>query len=292
MITVVIPSFYSSHLVKERIKEIDNNVPIIVVENSRDFNFKSKIEKEFKNVNVLIPKENLGFGGAYNFAMNNSKTEFVFLIQPDLLLIDNCINKLIEFTKEFKDFTVLTPYDKNDKSWKNYEIYNDDKKEINNKKYNLKEVDYVDLSWLINKSSFSKEDFWDEKIFHYFEAADFAKRLRDKNKKIVVVMEINTYHIGASSHDKRLEFYSKLHRNWHYNWSRFYFNKKHYGPLYAYKKGLVLLIKLIFKFIKNIILFKKEEAQSIFAELHGLLASMINKSSYYRPYKNINLSDL
>ena len=42
MITVVIPSFYSSHLVEERIKEIGNNVPVIIVENSRDFNLKKK----------------------------------------------------------------------------------------------------------------------------------------------------------------------------------------------------------------------------------------------------------
>ena len=69
-------------------------------------------------------------------------------------------------------------------------------------------------------------------------------------------MEINTYHIGAASHDKKLEFYSKLHRNWHYNWSRFYFNKKHFGYFYAYKKGLALLFKLILKFIKiNLNLF-------------------------------------
>ena len=291
MITVVIPSFYSSHLVEERIKEIGNNVPVIIVENSRDFNLKKKIENEFGNVKVLIPEENLGFGGAYNFGMHNSKTEFVFLIQPDILLLDNCIGNLLELVKEFKDFSVLTPYDKNDKSWKNYEVYNNSKKEIKKNRYTLKEVDYVDLSWLINKKNFSREDFWDEKIFHYFEAADFAKRLRDKKKKIFVVMEINTYHIGAASHDKRLEFFSKLHRNWHYNWSRFYFNRKHFGYLHAYKKGLTLFIKLFLKLTISLILFKKDEVKLKFAELYGLSASMANARSYYRPYKNINLDN-
>jgi len=291
MITVVIPSFYSNHLVEKRVKEIGNKIPIIVVENSRDLNLKKKIEKEFNNVKVLIPDENLGFGGAYNFGIKNSKTEFVFLIQPDILLINDCIDKLIEFIKEFKDFSVLTPYDKNDKLWKNYEIYDNNKKEVKNNKYTLKEVDYVDLSWLINKKNFSTEDFWDEKIFHYFEAADFAKRLRDKKKKIFVVMEINTYHIGAASHDKRLEFFSKLHRNWHYNWSRFYFNRKHYGYLHAYKKGLALFIKLFLKLFISLILFKKDEVKLKFAELHGLSASMVNARSYYRPYKNINLDN-
>ena len=42
MLTVVIPSFYSSKLVEERIKEIEKDVPIIIIENSRDIDFLNK----------------------------------------------------------------------------------------------------------------------------------------------------------------------------------------------------------------------------------------------------------
>ena len=48
----------------------------------------------------------------------------VFLSQPDVKLIDNCISKLIECTKTFKDFCILTPYDKNNQIFNNYETYN------------------------------------------------------------------------------------------------------------------------------------------------------------------------
>ncbi len=292
MLTVVIPSFHSSKLIEERILEIDKEVPIIIIENSRDLEFKKKIESKFKNVRIIIPNENLGFGTAFNIGIKESKTKMVFLSQPDVKLIDNCINKLIECVKDFKDFSILTPYDKNDTIFTNYEIYNKYQEAKNSSQFALKEVDFVDLTWLINKDNFDIEDLWDEKIFLYFEAQDFSKRLKDRNKKIFISKAINTYHIGSASHDKRLEFYSKLNRNWHYNWSRFYFNKKHYGSFYAYKKGSILLIKLLFKFFKSILLFKKKSIQLIFAELHGLFAAMINKSSYYRPYKDISLRDL
>ena len=287
MLTVVIPSFYSSKLIVERIEEIGKKIPIIIIENSRDFDFKNKIENKFENVKVIIPKENLGFGKAVNIGINESNTKMVFLTQPDVKLVDNCIEKLVECVKKFQDFSVLTPLDTNNELFTNYEVYKkyEDIKDQN--KFLLKEVDYVDLTWLINKDNFDENDLWDENIFLYFEAQDFAKRLKDKNKKIFISKAINTYHIGSASHDIKLDFYSKLNRNWHYNWSRFYFNKKHHGLYYAYKKGLGLLIKIIFRLVKSVLFLRINEVKLIFPEIHGLLASMINRSSYYRPYKNI-----
>jgi GT2 family glycosyltransferase len=291
MLTVVIPSFYSSKLIEERILEINKEIPIIIIENSKDLEFKKKIESKFKNVKVIIPDENLGFGKAVNIGIKESKTNMVFLSQPDVKLIDNCINKLIECIQDFKDFSLLAPYDKNNEFFNNYEVYKSYEEVEAENKFLLEEVDFVDLTWLINKEKFDNDEFWDENIFLYFEAQDFSKRLKDKNKKIFISKAINTYHIGASSHDKRLDSYSKLNRNWHYNWSRFYYNKKHFGIFYAYRKGLPLIIKLFLRFLKSIILFETKERKFIFAELHGLLASMTNRSSYYRPYRNAKLND-
>ena len=53
MLTVVIPSFYSSKLIEERINEIGKNIPIIIIENSRNFDLKNKIENKFDNVRVI-----------------------------------------------------------------------------------------------------------------------------------------------------------------------------------------------------------------------------------------------
>ena len=289
MLTVVIPSFYSSKLVEERISEIKSYIPIIIIENSLNFEFKKKIENKHKNVKIIIPKENLGWAKAVNIGIKESKTQMVFISQPDVKLIDNCIDKLIECIKDFKDFSLLTPQDLNNKIYTNYEIFKPHKKHDNRNKFFLEEVDFVDLTWLINKDNFDDDDLWDENIFLYFEAQDFAKRLKDKNKKIFVVKDINTYHIGSSSHDIKLEYYSLLNRNWHYNWSRFYYQKKHYGFFYAIKKNISTLIKLSIKHIKPTVLFNSKNRKLVFAELCGLVSSIINKPSFYRPYKNVNL---
>lgn len=286
------PSFHSSKLIEERVLEIDSKTPIIIIENSKDVELKKRIENKYKNVKIIIPQENLGWAKAVNIGIKESKTQMVFITQPDLKLIDGCLNKLAECVKEFKDFSLLTPYDLNNKYFKNYEIYKSYPKLSHKNQYHLEEVDYVDLSWLINKDNFDEDNLWDENIFLYFETKDFCKRLKDKNQKIFVAYGINTYHIGSSSHDKSIEYYSLLNRNWHYNWSRFYFQKKHYGYLHAIKKNSSVLTKLFIKYIKAIVLFKKNERKLIFAEVYGLLSSIMGRPSFYRPYKNINLKNL
>lgn len=285
MITVLMPSFHSAKFVKERILEINDDTEIIIIENSRNNNLKEELEKKHNNVKVVIPDENLGWGKAINLGIKLSNTNMVFITQPDVKLIKDCVEKLKECVASFKDFSILTPYDENDKTYKNYENYKFYKDEKINNKFLLKEVDYVDLTWLIDKSKFKDNELWDEKIFLYFEAKDFSKRVRDNKKSIYIVKNINTYHIGSASHDPKLEYFSKLNRSWHYNWSRHYFNKKHFGIFFSYRKSITLLIKLIFKFFKANILFRFSEAKFIFVEIYGLLSAMFGLPSFYRPYK-------
>ena len=151
------PSFYSSKLLEDRIAEINHDIPIIIIENSKDIQLKKKLENNFQNVKVIIPHENLGWGKAVNLGIKESKTQMVFISQPDVKLIDDCVNKLIDCTKNFKDFSLLAPLDLNNKDFTNYEIYESYQKINKNNKFRLEEVDYVDLSWLINKDNWLKE---------------------------------------------------------------------------------------------------------------------------------------
>ena len=79
MLTVVIVSFHSQHLIFDRIAEIGSNVPIIIVENSKDIKLKEKLESKYSNVRVLIPSENLGWGKAVNMAIAKSNTDYIYL---------------------------------------------------------------------------------------------------------------------------------------------------------------------------------------------------------------------
>ena len=284
MITVVIISFYSHHHILDRIREIGTSVPVVIVENSQDFELKKNLESIYPNVKVLIPPENLGWGKAVNFAIKEINTNYIYLTQPDVILHNDCVMKLEDCVSKFKDFAILTPLDTG--GYKNYQIYSKKENNIIDNKYGLEEVDHVDITWLLNKAELGEIGNWDENIFLYYETFDLCKRLREKHKKIFIIKNIQTSHfMGSQSHDTKFEFQSLLNRNWHYNWSKFYYYQKHYGYFFGVRKTIPNLLRAIKKYIIHKVFIKGEKHKLHYAEISGLLSSYLKKPSSYRPYE-------
>ena len=79
-------------------KDIDFEV--IVVDNASSDNSVEAIRESFPIVNVIEPKENLGFGRANNLGAKYAQGEYLFLLNSDTLLIENSIKKLYDFYTE------------------------------------------------------------------------------------------------------------------------------------------------------------------------------------------------
>ena len=191
MFTLLIMSFHSRHLVGKLVKSIDKKIPIVIVENSQDYDLKKTLEREHNNVRVIVPNENLGFAKGANLGINEIKTEYIFLNPSDVFLPPKCINDLLECLNEFDDFAMLAPTYKDEKMYRNYELYND-KPKVNSKvgeKFGMKEVDIIDGTFIIKKSEFKEIGFFDENIFIYFEPWDLSKRITLAGKKCMFVIK-------------------------------------------------------------------------------------------------------
>jgi len=288
MFTLVVLSFHSEHLIEKLVKNIPNNIPIIIIENSKNIKLKKKLEVEFKNVQVFIPEENLGFSKGMNLGIQKSKTDLVFLNPADVILNKNCIDNLLKCTKVFTNFTLLAPTYKDESVYKNYEVYFEKKNELNipiASEFGIKEVDFIDGTFIVNKKELESNYLLDENIFIYFETMDLAKRLKKLGKKMYVCEKIKFEHLGSQSHDVKYNHEAKLSRNWHYCWSKFYYYKKNVNYLHALKKTLPFIIKTFFICLKLKLLNKTIEYSLSRAELNGSIASVLLKKSNYRPYK-------
>jgi N-acetylglucosaminyl-diphospho-decaprenol L-rhamnosyltransferase len=139
------------------------------------------------------------------------------------------------------------------------------------------------FAMFLNLNQFKDIGFFDENFFIYFEEIDLCKRLIDNNKKIYLDTNIKITHAGGTSHEESINYEMEKSRNWHWMWSKFYFNKKHYGYLIALLKVSKNLISAKIKFFYYLITFNTFKRKIYQMRLLGLMSSMIGKNSYYRP---------
>ena len=79
---------------------------------------------------------------------------------------------------------------------------------------------------------------------------------------------------------KKYEF--DLLRNWHWMWSKFYYNKKHSGFLLSTIKIFPNFLSAIIKYIFYLLLFKNQKRKIYKMRLLGIINSFIGKKSFYR----------
>lgn len=276
-ITFVIVSFKSEHIIENCIKSIDSNIKIIVVENSDNIQIKSYLENKFKNVKVIIAKENLGYGKGNNLGISKVDTQYVFILNPDTILKKDCLQELFKAQIVLQDnFAILAPNLLN-----NYGYFLN---KNNNFYKGILEVDYVKgFAMLINLKKVTFEKIFDENFFLFLEEIDLCKRIKNYGEKIFVVQESKVQHFAKQASQNILNI--ELCRNWHWMWSLFYYNYKHFGILVAYRVTIVKFFSSIIKLIIALILFNKKNFLIHYYRLNGLSNAFLKKPAWLRPNK-------
>jgi GT2 family glycosyltransferase len=140
---------------------------------------------------------------------------------------------------------------------------------------------------LFDLNKFLKKKIFDENFFLFYEETDLCRRIMKKNGIIYSSSDLIIDHLGEKSSFAAIPElkvdYVKL-RNWHLLWSSFYYEKKHFGYFFSFKKHLFSLVKDAMKIIFYIILFNKEKYLKHLYRFSGLISSMIGKKSNFRIY--------
>ena len=111
-LTVVIVTLKSQHIIDQCIQSIDSDISILIVENSNNEDFKSYVENKYKNVSCILSKDNIGMGAGNNLGIDNTKSDFVLILNPDVILSKDTIEKLINAGNELSNFAIMSPISK------------------------------------------------------------------------------------------------------------------------------------------------------------------------------------
>ena len=284
-LTIVIVSFKSEKVIHQCIGSIDKDIKIIIIENSNNKQFKEEVEKRYNNVSCYLSSENLGMGAGNNLGVSYAQTDYVFLLNPDIILKESAIDKIILASKNISSFTILSPLSY-DEDYLNYNLSKENQNLDKSKPFKVKSVDgyamLIDIKKIEKNNKNEKIKLFDENFFMYLENDDLCKRIIERNENIYIIPDAKIKHLGGKAVDEKYQNEIELSRNWHWIWSKFYFNKKHYGFFVALIKGLPVFFSAIFKISFYFIVNNEMKKKIYLNRAAGFLNGVLGKSSWYR----------
>ena len=276
-LTIIIVTIRSEKIIANCLSSIDPEIKKIIIENSSNQEFVENLKMKYKNIECHLTHENLGMGSGNNFGIAKSKTRYVLILNPDTILKENTLSEIYKLPSEL-DFAILSPISDN-KNYPNYKM----KKNKSNENKPLFEVETVDgYAMLLDKTKFNNT-FFDEKIFMYLENDDLCLRMKKMGEKVYVYDKSQITHLGAKTVDSKYIEEIEYSRNWHWNWSKIYFRRKHYGFLNALLFSLPSILKSSIKCIYYFLIINKIKFKIYSCRISGLFNSLLNKNSWYRP---------
>ncbi len=192
---------------------------IIIADNGSTDDSLLFLSKNFPNIKVINNKENLGFAGGYNNALDRIHAEYYVLLNSDVEVSDNWLLPIIRLMDKDKDIAACQPKLLDFNNRKKFEYAGASGGFLDNLGYpfcrgrifNFLEEDagqYNDTAevfWATGACLFVRSDiFWevggfDSDFFAHQEEIDLCWRLRNKGYKIMVEPKSEVYHVGGGT---------------------------------------------------------------------------------------------
>lgn len=194
---------------------------IIIVDNaSGDYPILTALETD--NVIIIENKQNSGFGAANNIGYLHSKGNYILCLNPDTLLVDNSLYKIISFQKSvhqnvccggiltdlkglaihsFGTFPTLKTFFH---QYVHTYLRNSNSKPIrtHGEPYKVEYITGADLC--IPRSVIEKYGFYDERFFMYYEETELQYRYAKHGVFSYIIPSVRIIHLDGGSFPQKI----------------------------------------------------------------------------------------
>ena len=283
-ITLIIVCFNSYKLIQKNLSEI-SKFKTIIVDNSKSDEIRSLVQ-EVKNIKYIKTKKNLGYGKGNNLGVSESKTPFILILNPDILVESASIEILYKSYFSYKNIGILAPalYDNSNNRRNNGGLSYINREKINKKNIlNNQKAEgntcyqfAVGCALLIKKEFFDEIGGFDKDLFMYFEDNDLCDKAIEKNMSIIEIPESKMIHLQGLSADN--SFLQNCKLSIIHKVSEYIYYKKKANFFNLYKKILVNFFDYLQRFFINIIKLKFKKS---FKNLLRILSIILYISKLY-----------
>jgi GT2 family glycosyltransferase len=225
-VTVIIPNYNGKPFLKECLRSLKNQnyqFEIIIIDNASNDGSVKYITENYPESILIENKTNLGFGRAVNQGIKAANSEYIFLLNNDVELEEECISNLLKCFKKDDLLFAAAPKiiqsndrTKMDDAGDEYTILGLTRRVGYGKSaegYNRKREIFSACAGasIYRRSVFEKIGYFDENFFAYMGDVDISYRARIHGYKCLYCPEAIVYHIGSASSGSRYnEFKTRL----------------------------------------------------------------------------------
>jgi GT2 family glycosyltransferase len=311
-ISIIIVNYKTPQLLLECVRSIvdttkELSYEIVIVDNNSEDESEYLVSSKFPNVKWINSGYNAGFARANNLGIKKSTGEFIFLLNPDALLSNGYLAKMInyyELLSKTNKVGLLTArilssvdnsllvgtgigfagikkeWKKNPLSLKWRKIFKRKNKEgvyhAETMHYKNHEVDFVSgACTLIKRATLENLNLYmDEDFFLYWEDVEWSYRVKKYGLKNFFFADAEIFHVNSASTG------SLIHRNAQVRISEFLFYSKRYHKLSFHLLGILMRLN----YFLTSLLLKRNEDEASLAELN--FDKLLFKQYYYQGYEH------
>ena len=283
-VTIITVSYNSTDVIEDMLSSVPSDVSVLVVDNaSTDLSILKKICSK-SNVKLLENDTNIGFGAACSIGAECATTDYLFFVNPDCVLEENCIDELVATALRNPRAVAFNPRI----------MQRDGKPTFNYKSTLLPRSQWMARGWpeedqaikilsgcalFVRQFDFNAVGGFDSNIFLYHGDDDLSLRLSDRGTLMFSYNSIASHTIASSSgHSEQISAFKACHLGY----SRIYTMNKHSMLLTIF---IVFLLALSKALLPDII-FSNYKRQKRWAFLAGISSSIISLLQIAR-YKKI-----
>lgn len=280
-LSIVIVNFETPTYTLECLRSIFANRPlcefeVILVDNGSQDGSLDLVRDAIPEVICIETGSNLGFSRANNLGINNARGEFVLLLNSDTKILDNSLDRMLEFLRTNPKAGAIGPRQldgegKLQLSWGSFPTFFTEilrklfhyRLSINDLKIRdyledryagFSKVDWISGSCLmVRREAISGAGLLDERYFMYFEDVDWCRCIREAGWEIYFNSDYTILHYGGVSARKNL-----LHVLVCYRQSQIYFTRKYYGLKGVFLLKMLLFLKASVNFLRWGLLYSQD----------------------------------
>jgi len=247
----------------------DYSQEIVVVDNDSADGSAEMVGKDYPNIRLIRNQENLGFAKANNIGIKASNGKYLALVNSDIIVIGDCIGKMIEYMDNNPSVGMAGPKILNsDRSlqvscrhfpsvWNNvcqmiglnYVFQKSAFFSEPKMKYWPHDVERkVDVLsgcfWMVRREALNQVGLLDENFFFYGEDIDWCRRFNDAGWEVMFYPGAETIHFGgASSSNAPIRFYLEMQKADLQYW------RKHHGRIGKITYAMIILLRHLLRLL-------------------------------------------